>query len=390
MAALDRETLLARAEALIPVLRERGAEADALRRIPDATIADLVESGLMRATLPARLGGAEVDYRTMMEIVALLARGCGSTGWVYCNLASCTFKLALWPKKAQDEIWDVDKDALLTGNLIFPCGRAEQVDGGYRLSGRWPFGSGVDHACANFFAATVTNAEPEEYRLFLVPKGEYTILDTWHASGLRGTGSNDVALEDVFVPDYRQIDTLQTRNGEAPGNAVNTGTVYRLPLFAMFFSWVGAAVLGMAEAAVEGYVESTRSRVAHYSGQRIAELGTIHVKVAEARAAVATARRIYLGNSDEAMAIAEGGSLPDAEARARYRAEGAYAAKLCCQAVDLITAASGGGGVYDRNPLSRVFRDIHAGTAHITQTWDPNAITYGRLSLGLETDNPFL
>ena len=390
MVALDRETLLARAEALIPVLRERGAEADSLRRIPDATIADLVESGLMRATLPARLGGAEVDYRTMMEIVALLARGCGSTGWVYCNLASCTFKLALWPKKAQDEIWDVDKDALLTGNLIFPCGRAERVDGGYRLSGRWPFGSGVDHACANFFAATVTNAEPEEYRLFLVPKGEYTILDTWHASGLRGTGSNDVAVEDVFVPDYRQIDTLQTRNGEAPGNAVNTGTVYRLPLFAMFFSWVGAAVLGMAEAAVEGYVESTRSRVAHYSGQRIAELGTIHVKVAEARAAVATARRIYLGNSDEAMAIAEGGTLPDAEARARYRAEGAYAAKLCCQAVDLITAASGGGGVYDRNPLSRVFRDIHAGTAHITQTWDPNAITYGRLSLGLETDNPFL
>ena len=390
MAALDRETLLAHAEALIPVLRERAAEAEALRRIPDETIADLIESGLMRATLPARVGGSEVDYRTMMELVALISRGCGSTGWVYCNLASCTFKLALWPRQAQDEIWDADKDALLTGNLIFPCGKAERVDGGYRLSGRWPFGSGVDHACANFLAAMVTNVEPEEFRLFLVPKSEYTILDTWHASGLRGTGSNDVVVEDVFVPDHRQIDTLQTRNGEAPGNAVNTGTVYRLPLFAMFFSWVGAAVLGMAEAAVEGYVESTRSRVAHYSGQRIAELGTIHVKVAEARAAVATARRIYLGNSDEAMAIAEGGTLPDAEARARYRAEGAYAAKLCCQAVDTITAASGGGGIYDRNPLSRVFRDIHAGTAHITQTWDPNAITYGRLSLGLETDNPLL
>ena len=390
MAALDRETLLARAEALIPVLRERAAEAEALRRIPDETIADLIESGLMRATLPARVGGSEVDYRTMMELVALISRGCGSTGWVYCNLASCTFKLALWPRQAQDEIWDADKDALLTGNLIFPCGKAERVDGGYRLSGRWPFGSGVDHACANFLAAMVTNVEPEEFRLFLVPKGEYTIHDTWHASGLRGTGSNDVVVEDVFVPDHRQIDTLQTRNGEAPGNAVNTGTVYRLPLFAMFFSWVGAAVLGMAEAAVEGYVESTRSRVAHYSGQRIAELGTIHVKVAEARAAVATARRIYLGNGDEAMAIAEGGALPDAEARARYRAEGAYAAKLCCQAVDTITAASGGGGIYDRNPLSRVFRDIHAGTAHITQTWDPNAITYGRLSLGLETDNPLL
>ena len=390
MAALDRETLLQRAEALIPALRERAAAAEELRRIPDESIADLVESGLIRATLPARLGGCEVDYRTMMEIVALISRGCASTGWVYCNLASCTFKLALWPREAQDEIWEADKDALLTGNLIFPCGKATRVEGGYRLSGRWPFGSGIDHACANFFAAMVTGAEPPEFRLFLVPKGEYTVLDTWRASGLRGTGSNDAAVDDLFVPEYRTIDAKDTRNGAAPGNAVNPGTVYRLPLFAMFFTWVGATVLGMAEAAVEGYVEATRTRAAHYSGQRLAELGTIHVKVAEARAAVATARRIYLGNCDEATAIADGGALPDAEARARYRAEGAFAARLCCQAVDLITAASGGGGVYDRNPLSRAFRDIHAGTAHITQTWDPNAVTYGRLSLGLETDNPLL
>ena len=142
----------------------------------------------------------------MMEIVALLSRGCASTGWVYCNLASCTFKLALWPERAQDEIWDADKDALLTGNLIFPCGKATRVDGGYRLNGRWPFGSGIDHACANFFGAMVVDREPQEFRIFLVPKGEFTILDTWHASGLRGTGSNDAAVEDLFVPEYRTID----------------------------------------------------------------------------------------------------------------------------------------------------------------------------------------
>ena len=111
----------------------------------------------------------------------------------------------------------------------------------------------------------------------------------------------------MFVPEYRTIDAAATRDGAAPGNAVNTGSVYRLPLFAMFFTWVGAVVLGIAEGAVAGYVEATRTRAAHYSGQRLAELGTIHVKIAEARAAVAAARRIYLGNCDEATAIAEGG-----------------------------------------------------------------------------------
>ena len=102
------------------------------------------------------------------------------------------------------------------------------------------------------------------------------------------------------------------------------------------------------------------------------------------------ARRLYLENCDEAMAIAQEGGLPSMEQRARYRAEGAYAAKLCCQAVDLVVGASGGGGLYDSNPLSRAFRDVHAGRAHITQTWEPNATTYGRVALGLEPDNPLL
>lgn len=388
--AISGSQLLERAEAMIPILQARASEAEALRRIPDETISDLIEAGLIRATLPARFGGAEVDYRTAMEIVSLIARGCGSTAWVFCNLASCTFKLALWPLQAQEEFWLSNPDSLFTGNLIFPCGKAERVDGGYKLRGRWPFGSGIDHACANFFGAMVGSKESSEFRIFLIPKGQYTIIDTWHTSGLRGTGSKDVSVEDQFVPEYLTINAMDTRNGDAPGNQVNNSTVYRLPLFSMFFTWVGATVLGIAEAAVDNYVEATRSRVASYSGQKLADYGTVHVKVAEARAAVASARRIYLGNCDEATEIGDSGRLPNAEERARYRAEGAYAAKLCCQAVDLITSASGGGGIYDKNPLSRAFRDIHAGTAHITQTWDPNAVTYGRIALGLDTDNPLL
>ena len=381
------DQLRARVEALVPVLRERSVEAETLRRLPDETARDLVDSGLIRATLPSRLGGNEIDYRTVMELVATLAHGCGSTAWVACNFMSCTFKLALWPREAQDEVWNGSLDALLTGTLVFPAGRAKRVDGGYRLSGRWPFGSGINHADWNFFAAT---EEDGTLSIFLVPKSDYTIIDTWRAAGLRGTGSHHITVDDMFVPDHRRLRAEDTRHGASPGNAVNTGAVYRLPLFSMFYTWVGGAVLGIAEAAVEDYVTATRSRLANYSGQRVADYGTVQVNLAEAMSSVEAARRLYLQNCDDAMAIAKAGDLPTQEQRVRYRAEGAFAANLCCRAVDLVFTASGGGGLYDDNSLSRAFRDIHAGRAHITQNWEPNATTLGRVALGLESDNPLL
>jgi len=388
MSAIPAATLRQRAEALIPVLRQRASAAEALRRLPDETVRDLVETGLIRATLPHRLGGTEVNYRTMMELVSLLARGCASTSWVTCNYMSCTFLLALWPREAQDEVWDKSLDAILTGTLIFPAGRARRVDGGYRLSGRWPFASGIDHADWNIFAGT--EEEDGTLRMFVLPKSDFTILDTWRAAGLRATGSQDVTVDDAFVPDHRTLRAEDTRNGESPGCAVNPGTVYRLPLFAMFFSWVGAVLLGLAEAAVDDYVAATRSRLARYSGQRVADYATVQVKLAEALISVDAARRLCLQNCDEAMAIAEAGDLLTMAQRARYRAEGAFAATLCVRAVDLVFTASGGGALYDDNPLSRAFRDVHAGCAHITQGWEANATTYGRVALGLESDNPLL
>ena len=149
---------------------------------------------------------------------------------------SCIFLLALWPREAQDEVWDKSLDAILMGSLIFPAGRATAVDGGYLLSDRWPFGSGIDYADWNIFAGT--DEEDGTLRMFVLPKSDYTVLDTWRATGLRATGSQDITVEDIFVPAHRKLRAEDTRNGESPGCTDNTGAVYRVPLFAMFFTWV--------------------------------------------------------------------------------------------------------------------------------------------------------
>src|SRR5438552_7036610 len=193
---------LARAEALLPALRERAPRAEQLRRLPDETIADLHASGLFRMLQPARVGGSELPYRALFELTAVIGRGCGSTAWVLANLAAHHWLLGMWHPEAQDEIWGESPDSLIASALIFARGRARKVPGGYRLSGRWPFSSGIDPATWNMFGAVVSDEETgqSEPRLFLVPARDYTIIDTWHVIGLAVTGSNALEVPDLSVP----------------------------------------------------------------------------------------------------------------------------------------------------------------------------------------------
>src|ERR1700741_5047407 len=197
--------LLGRAEGLIPVLRERAPRAEQLRRLPDETIADLHSTGLFRMLQPARIGGRELPFRGLFELTAVIGQGCGSTAWVLANLAAHHWLLGMWHPEAQDEIWGASPDSLISSALIFARGRARRVDGGYRLSGRWPFSSGIDASAWNMFGAVVSDEETgqSEHRMLLVPASDYSIIDTWEVIGLAGTGSKDVEVAAVFVPAYR-------------------------------------------------------------------------------------------------------------------------------------------------------------------------------------------
>jgi 3-hydroxy-9,10-secoandrosta-1,3,5(10)-triene-9,17-dione monooxygenase len=387
-AAPNYAELAARAEALIPVLRERAARAEELRRLPDETIADLHESGLFRVLQPKRVGGSELPFRALVELVAIIARGDGSTAWVLANLAAHHWLFGMWPKQAQDEVWGQSPDNLIGSALIFPRGRAQRAEGGYRLTGRWPFSSGVDAASWNLIGGIVQDEEGggSGPRIFLLPAKDYTVIDTWQVIGLGGTGSKDVAVEDVFVPDYRTLAVEQISGGPNPGSEVNPSVLYQLPAISLFAFCIAGVSLGIAQSTVEHFVQTTRTRLSSYSGRNVADFNTVQVHVAEAAALADAARAIMLGDCDEATNSVTEGRIPSLEQRARYRRDGAFAAMLCTKAVDLLFAATGGGAIYARSPMQRAFRDVHAANAHYVLNWDINGAMYGRVALGLPPD----
>ncbi|HEY1299290.1 MAG TPA: hypothetical protein VGF07_02270 [Stellaceae bacterium] len=384
------EELMARAEALVPVLRERAPRAEELRRLPDETIADLHASGLFRVLQPARVGGSELPYRALFELTAVIGQGCGSTAWVLANLAAHHWLLGMWHPEAQDEIWGESPDSLISSALIFARGRARRVPDGYRLTGRWPFSSGVDPSGWNMFGAVVSDEElgQSEPRMFLLPASDYQIIDTWQVIGLAGTGSKDVEVKDVFVPAYRTLATERIRGGPNRGSHVNPGTLYKLPAVSLFGYAIAGVSLGIARGAIRHFTDTTRTRLSSYTGKNLADFSNLQVHLAKASAMADAAEAIALRDCDEATRITEAGIVPSVEQRARYRRDSAFAAALCTQAVDLLFTASGGGAIYARNPIQRAFRDVHAANAHYTLNWDVNGAVYGRVALGLPPDAP--
>ena len=387
--ALTLEEALARARFLVPKLKERAARAEEMRRCPDESVRELNESGLMRLLQPRRVGGSECDWVAMIDVSSELARGCGSTAWNWANWAVHHWMLALWPRQCQDEVWGPDPAVLIASAIMFPPGKAVRAAGGYRLSGRWPFSSGVDSSAWNMMGAVVEGTG--ELRMFVVPREDYRIIDNWHVLGLCGTGSKDVEMKDAFVAEHRTLAVDATKGGTAhPGALSNPAPIYRIPLFAALPHMLTGIPLGVAQGAYDIFLDGLRARVSRYSGKSLADMTAVQMKVAEASANIDTARLVLRRSCESAQAIAEGGEAPDLMTKATWRRDGAFAAQMCQRAMDLIFKSAGATGLYDDQPLQRAFRDLNAANAHISMMWDAQATTFGRVALGIPCDNPTL
>jgi len=233
----------------------------------------------------------------------------------------------MFPEEAQDRIWAEDLDALIASSFIFPAGKAHRVQGGYRLSGRWAFSSGVDPSAWNMLAGMVEPAEggAADHRVFLLHRSQYEIIDTWRAAGLKGTGSNDVSCTDAFVPEAMTVSANDLKGGPTPGASRHPSALYRLPVFALFPLILSGIALGIAEAAQVGYVGSIRERASKYSGAKLSELQSTQIRIGNAGARIDIARATMLAICSEAMADARQGCVPDFEAKMRYRRDTAFA-----------------------------------------------------------------
>ncbi|MGY3074789.1 3-hydroxy-9,10-secoandrosta-1,3,5(10)-triene-9,17-dione monooxygenase [Bradyrhizobium sp. LM6.10] len=382
--------MVAKARALVPRLRDRAARTEELRHLPPETELDLHEAGLFRMLQPRRIGGAELDYVALIDCADLLGQADASVAWNLANLASHHWMLGMFEPSAQDLVWGRDPDALIASSFIFPAGRATRVQGGYRLHGSWPFSSGVASCAWNMLASVVYSddeADGIEYRIFLLPKADYKVLDTWNVAGLRGTGSCDVEVRDVFVPDYMTIAVGDLAGGPTPGSELNPNSLYALPVFALFPYVLSGVALGNAQACLDDYAEVVRHRISTYNHAKLSDFQSTQIKIAEASAKIDAARLIMRSACLNAMEDARRGHVPDMATKTRYRRDGAYSVNSCTDAVSMLFAASGARGLFTTGVLQRQFRDAHAINSHLAFNFDAAGTNYGRVALGLPSEN---
>jgi 3-hydroxy-9,10-secoandrosta-1,3,5(10)-triene-9,17-dione monooxygenase len=384
--SIDLSVMLQRAADLVPVLKERSQATEQLRQIPSETIRDFISSGLIRVANPTAYGGYGLDLDAMLEVTRELGRGDGSSSWCFSIWTIHNWEMGLFPKEAQDEYFE-NPDVLSSSGLNPRNGKTEKVPGGYRLSGRWDFSSGCDSAA---WAILASNTEDQGVANFLVPRSDWEIDDTWHVSGLKGTGSKDVTVAGAFVPEHRMLARQSLAAANTPGRELHDRASYRVPGFSIEGFSVVYPLLGIAQGALDVFEERMRAQSGAMTGDKKAENVPVQLRLAESAAEIEAAITICRSHIAEMLDAGKTGRELTLDERARYARDRAFSVKLCVQAVNRLFDVSGAHGLYDASPLQRFQRDLQAGSHQIGVLWDLFAEQYGRVRLGLPPATPFL
>ena len=373
---------------LLPQFRERAEEAERLRVVPEASVKDLESVGLFKLLQPRRFDGLEGDPVDFYTAVRMIAGACGSTGWVASVVGVHPWQVALFPDAAQQAGWGEDSSTRLSSSYA-PTGKATLADGGYRLSGRWSFSSGCDHATWVLLGGLVSNDEGQivDFKTFLLPRTDYTVEDVWNTVGLRGTGYNDIVVDDVFVPADFTLSMSDTGRCYGPGQEQNSSDLYRLPFHSIFTTTITTPIIGMATGAYEEHVEMQRKRVrAAYIAEKAVSDPFASVRIARASSEIDAAWALLMNNIREEQALVARGEKIPLSLRLKVRRDQVIGTERAIEAIDMLFENSGGRALASGTYLQRAWRDAHAGRAHAANDPERALQMFGAVEFGQKID----
>ena len=378
------EELLQRARELVPAVAESAAEGEHDRCVPARIVAALKEAGIFRAIQPKRWGGYELQPTAVYEAEMAIGTADMSTAWIVGVLGIIPWAIALFDDRAGEEVWGKDRDSLICC-AIRRAGIATPVEGGFSLSGQWAYASGCQHADWALLGAAASTTPESDY-LMLVPKRDFAILDTWHVTGLKATGSHDVAVRDAFIPAHRALRMMEVFDCRGPGQAVNTAALYRMPFGLVFAGGVANASVG----GLQGMLDRLVGEVLVQRGPRRPD-PDLSLVVGEAATTIDEAKAVVARNFVRLLAHAEAKELPPIEERLQVKYQLSLNTERCRIAANKLLEASGASGLYTtRHPYGRIVADITAARQHITNSVALHARDWGQVMLGQPRRHDFM
>lgn len=375
---IKADELVDRIKALLPTIAERAVDGDRDRSVPADLMAQLVDAGVARVLVPARFGGFEFGIDTWYDIIREIAAVDMSTAWLASLAMHHPHYVAQYPLAAQEEVWGESPDVLISASIAPTC-KVEVVEGGYRISGRSPFTSGINHAQWVMVSGFVPGAGPApDWRFFLIPASEYEVVDTWDVIGMRGTGSNTVVTKDVFVPEHRVLAYMDLIEGVAPGAGVHANPMYALPFKSYSSLTFATPIVGAAKGVYDKFVAWTAERAAA-NGSAVRDFTSVRVKISRAGASIDAAEMLLRRIVDTAI----GPVRPTEDDRARAMRDYSRAVELAVEALDSLVAIGGSGVFGASHPIQRAWRDVHFASTHISLNPETNYDHFGRLALGM-------
>ncbi|HVT25460.1 MAG TPA: acyl-CoA dehydrogenase family protein [Rhizomicrobium sp.] len=380
--------LVERTTALKPLLAGHTREAERLRRPVNEAWNAIRRAGVFYHFVPKRYGGLEFDVETFVNAMLPLGEGCSSTGWVTSFCVEHNWMMSQFPEEAQAEIFG-QYPYIIAPGVTQPPGKVTKVSGGYRLTGHWKWGTGVMHA--DWVLATGLDPDggsSPAVLFFVLPVSDVRILDTWHVDGMIGTGSNDIVIEDAFIPGHRVLNFGHMREGRAPGALLHDNPIYKMPMLPFLALTAALPAVATARAAVEHFRARLAERVVFGTELKQAEKPAAQMRLALADVKTRTAELLVRDAGRKNVALGQSGKLAEVEERISLRIQIAYAMDLCRTAIRLACEASGSSAHFLDNPLQRALRDINVMSSHVVYDLDGASELHGRALIGLPPNSP--